>query len=100
MNTKEFENYEILPEVNEEGFYKVKILSGDFNGCVFNFGKVEFPNENEPILSFEYNHLEGESGGEDKKKEYETTIGNILVELIRKAIESRELIFTGGTDEN
>jgi hypothetical protein len=98
MSQKEFEDYEVLPDVTEEGFYKVKILSGNFNGCVFNFGKVEFPNEDEPILSFEYNHLEGENGGEDSKKEYETTIGNILVELLRLALENRELIFTGGTE--
>lgn len=98
MSQKEFEDYEVSTDVTEDGFYKVKILSGKFSGCVFNFGKVEFPNENEPILSFEYNHLDGENGGEDSKKEYETTIGNILVELIRKAIENRELIFTGGTE--
>lgn len=98
MSQKEFENYEVLTDVTEDGFYKVKILSGKFDGCVFNFGKVEFPNEDEPILSFEYNHLEGDNGGEDSKKEYETTIGNILVELLRKALENRELIFTGGTE--
>ncbi len=98
MSQKEFEDYEVLPDATTDGFYKVKILSGKYSGCVFNFGKVEFPNEEEPILSFEYNHLEGENGGEDSKKEYETTIGNILVELIRKAIENRELIFTGGTE--
>ena len=95
---REFEFYEVLPEATENGFYKIRILSGKFTGCLFNFGKVEFPNEDEPVLSFEYNHLDGDNGGEESKKEYETTIGNILVEVLRKAIENRELIFTGGTE--
>jgi hypothetical protein len=45
MSQKEFEDYEVLTEVTEDGFYKVKILSGKFDGCLFNFGKVEFPND-------------------------------------------------------
>jgi len=97
MNQPTCENYEVLPEVNDEGFYKVKILSGDFTGCVFNFGKVAFPNFEEAVMSFEYNLLEGKA---DDKAKFENTIGDILVALIVKAIENKDLIFKGGTDEN
>lgn len=97
MNQKVCENYEVLPEVNDDGFYKIKILSGEFSGCLFNFGRVEFPDENEPILSFDYNLLEGVAA--DKEK-FETTIGDILVQLLQKALDNQELIFKGGSDEN
>jgi hypothetical protein len=97
MNQKVCENYEVMPEITEDGFYKIKILSGEFSGCVYTFGKVEFPDENEPILSFDYNLIEGKV---DDKKKFENTIGDILVQLLQKAIEQKELIFKGGTDEN
>ncbi len=97
MNQKVCENYEVLPEVNDDGFYKIKILSGEFSGCLFNFGRVEFPDENEPVLSFDYNLLEGVAA--DKEK-FETTIGDILVQLLQKALDNQELIFKGGSDEN
>ena len=97
MNQKVCENYEVMPEITEDGFYKIKILSGEFSGCVYTFGKVEFPDENEPILSFDYNLIEGKV---DDRKKFENTIGDILVQLLQKAMEQKELIFKGGTDEN
>jgi hypothetical protein len=89
------EEYTVLPDATEEGFYKVKIQSGEFTGIIFNFGKVEFPDENEPILKFEYNLLEG--AVEDSRKQiFEKTMGDMLVDLLRKAMEQKEISFKGG----
>lgn len=89
------EEYTILPDATEDGFYKVKINSGEFAGIIFNFSKVEFPDEDEPVLKFEYNVLEGTV---DKltKETFETTLGDMLVDLLLKGIESKEISYKGG----
>lgn len=89
--------YQVLldQEPTEDGFYRVKILEGDFADTIFNFGKVEFPNEEENIMSFEYNI---ETAKPENIQEFETTIGNILTSLIMDAIKNSELVFKGGTE--
>jgi hypothetical protein len=93
--------YEVSPDATLDGYYMVAIrdFESQFNDVVFNFGAVEFPDENEPILRFDYNIIEGDVKA-NKKKEFEQTIGDILVELIEQALKKQELIYRGGTDES
>lgn len=89
--------YEVLLDqpATEDGFYRVKILEGEFTGAVFSFGKVAFPNEEDNVMSFEYNL---ETDKPENIKDLENTIGNILTSLIMNAIKNSELVFKGGTE--
>ena len=93
--------YEVSPDTTLDGYYKVAIrdYESEFNNVVFNFGAVEFPDENEPILRFDYNIIEGDVKV-NKQKDFENTIGDILVELIEQALKNKDLIYKGGTDES
>ena len=93
--------YEVSPDTTLDGYYKVAIrdYECEFNNVVFNFGAVEFPDENEPILRFDYNIIEGDVKL-NKQKDFENTIGDILVELIEQALKNKDLIYKGGTDES
>ena len=93
--------YEVSKDTTQDGYYMVAIRDYDseFNDVVFNFGAVEFPDEDQPILRFDYNILEGDVKVH-KQKEFENTIGDILVELIEQALTKQELIYRGGTDES
>lgn len=92
--------YEVSSDSTKDGYYKVAIRDDEskFNNVVFNFGAVEFPDESQPILRFDYTILEG-TVAKNTQGEFENTIGDILVELIEKALERHELIYKGGTDE-
>jgi hypothetical protein len=91
----EAESFEVTEDTNDAGFYKVKLSSGQFTGVVFNFGKVSFPNEEEAVISFEYDVLEG-SVAEADKPLFEKTIGDILIKIIADSIKNKELVFKGG----
>jgi len=93
--------YEVSKDTTQDGYYMVAIRDYDseFNGVVFNFGAVEFPDEDQPVLRFDYNIIEGDVKV-DRKVYFEQTIGDILVELIEQALQKQELIYRGGTDES
>jgi hypothetical protein len=93
--------YEVSPDTTQDGYYMVAIRDHDceFNDVVFNFGAVEFPDEDQPILRFDYNIIEGDVKV-NRKVAFEQTIGDILVELIEQALTKQELIYRGGTDES
>lgn len=93
--------YEVSKDTTQDGYYMVAIRDYDseFNDVVFNFGAVEFPDEDQPVLRFDYNIIEGDVKV-DRKVYFEQTIGDILVELIEQALQKQELIYRGGTDES
>lgn len=76
----------------------ITITEGDFKDTVFKFGRTWFPNENEPILSFEYDWVGGPQP-EKTNKAFQTLLGNILQHLLIKAVESQGITYTGGRDE-
>lgn len=74
------------------------INEGDFNGITFKFGKVWFPGEDQPILSFEYDVISMQKPIDTVK--FETLIGEILYIMLRKALTDQEVVYSGGTDES
>lgn len=85
--------YEVIDYYNKDGdqVIAIEITSGKYINTVFSFGEVEFPDENEPMLSFNYDLHEGTIDDE-----LQIVMGDILVELIEKSIEDRDTIFHGG----
>lgn len=88
-------SYEVLDYINKEGdsIIAIELTSGRYSGVIYSYGKVEFPDELEPILSFEYILHEGNIEEVDNFKK---TIGDILVEIIEESVKNRTTVFSGG----
>lgn len=83
----------------ENGAITIHFKAGPYKGVTFSYGKVWFPDESQPILSFEYDLLGGQDLIKDKDK-FNEYIGRMLEELLRAAMEDETLIYTGGTNES
>lgn len=90
----------ILSDVTVE--YKDKVgvitvINGDFTGTKFSYGKVWFPNEDEPVLAFEYDILSETYWLPERADAFKQEAGQLLEAMLRKQIEDGDLVFKGGT---
>jgi len=87
--------YEVIDYIDKTGekIIAFELTSGDLSGVVYSYGKVEFPYEDEPILSFEYTlHV----GIVENLEAFRIIIGDILVEVIEDSVKNKNTIFYGG----
>lgn len=75
----------------------ITITQGDFTGVTFKFGRTWFPDEDQPILSFEYDLISEAGPTDESLPEFRLLLGNILQNMLIKAIESQGVVYTGGT---
>jgi hypothetical protein len=73
----------------------IKINSGPFAGISYVLGEVNFPDEDEPILQFQYDIIEGEPYD---VQAFEKFVGDALVEMLTKSLEEHTTVFKGGTE--
>lgn len=73
----------------------IKINSGPFAGISYVIGEISFPDENEPILQFHYDIVEGEP---DDVPAFEKFVGDAIVEMVKKSLEDHSTVFKGGTE--
>lgn len=79
----------------------IRIKEGEFEGVVFRYGEVSFPDPDQPILSFEYFLMGGELHDLDVEA-FRQEIGDLLVQIIQRGLErdakeNDRLLFRGGT---
>lgn len=90
-------------ESEKDGLYPIQLTEGEFEGMIYNYGKVEFV-ENEPndtvSLKFEYDILDYAGKNLTDKEPFEQYIGKILEECIYQGIANNDITYTGGIDEN
>jgi hypothetical protein len=77
-----------------EQILAIEITDGEYVGTVFSYGEVDFPDPEEPILSFEYtvHHSDVDTINE----RFKNRIGDILVEMIEDSLKKNETVFSGG----
>jgi hypothetical protein len=89
-------SYEVIEYYVEDGeqVLAVEISGGEFDGTIFSYGKVEFPEPDEPNLSFNYtvHHSDVDTANE----RFKNRIGDILVEMIEDSLKKNETVFSGG----
>lgn len=73
----------------------LKIKEGPFEGVVYTYGAVSFPDEKESLLRFEYDIVMGDVG--TKLPEFEKLVGDILLDIIRRGLEEKSIVYSGGT---
>lgn len=82
----------------EDGKTDIEITLGEFAGIKYNYGRTWFPDEDQPILSFEYDIISEKKPSDIMKQEFEQLLGNILMEMLKKAIAEQSVVYAGGTD--
>lgn len=85
----ENEGYELIPEENDD-FWHVRILKGDFSECIVRYGKVSF--QDDGIVNFDFNLVYSpvdniDEANEDFQKDVSHILHSILVNAISAAIE-------------
>jgi hypothetical protein len=78
--------------------YSIELEDHKFSDVRFVFGKVSL-NEDNFTLKYNYDIIEG-SVEEQNKKEFEHTLGDLLMQMMEEGIRKNNLIYTGGTDED
>lgn len=81
-----------------EGRTDIEITLGDFAGIKYNYGRTWFPDEDQPILSFEYDIISEKKPSDIIKKEFEQFIGDVLMIMLKKAIAEESVVYSGGTE--
>ena len=90
-------NYEALTGDDNVPF--IRLLDG-YPGLCFTLDRVAFGGtEEEPVLEFKYNIIEGREQVADIKK-FEDETAHFLLGLIEKRLKEGDLLYTGGKDEN
>lgn len=95
--------HKILESKNDEGMYAIQLTDPPYEGMVFTFGEVKFPEQDEDgdtcTISFDYDVLD-DNGVKYDVDEFEKYIGDFLIELIVYQLSKNEIVYKGGVDEN
>ncbi len=86
------------------GKVDLEIISGKFQGCVFNFDEVKFGEEENPdgtyTMHFEYNIVNEFKLEDSDKDEFNKFLGDTLVNILEEQIAKSEVVYKGGIDED
>jgi len=84
--------------------YSLELKDHKYTGIKFVLGKVQIKDEQDHCtLKYDYDIIENNSDFaiiDDTKKEFETCIGDLLVEMIGQGLLNNELVYYGGINEN
>ena len=88
-------SFETIDYIDTEGnkVIAIELTSGECSGLIYSYGAVSFPDQDEPILQFEYTLHEGVVSDNEK---FKNIIGDILVEIIEESVKNKDTIFAGG----
>lgn len=84
-----------LKEIDGVEFWAIRLLEGDYAGVVYRYDTIKFTGETEEgdgILTFTFNILDN-AGNEPSAfvgSAFETTIGDVLVELLEESLDYME----------
>jgi hypothetical protein len=73
-----------------------RITSGEYEGVAVRLGAIRFPHEDEPVLQFEYDIIEGLV---DDTSTFVQDLGDFVVYLIEERLKTGELLYKNGVDD-
>ena len=94
--------YEQFPY--DTGRWGLHIIEGKYEGVKFLLGKVQI-NENKEqdncTLKYNYDIIENpvEFTEQSQVKDFETFVGDLLMQMLDDGVKRNDLIYTGGVDE-
>jgi hypothetical protein len=96
-------------EEHSDNKYAITLEEGKFAGVKFVFGEVSFKlpesgiisDEDNCTLKYDYDIIESPSQiVEENVIEFETLLGDLLLQLIDEGVVQNDIVYTGGVDEN
>ena len=80
--------------------YSIKYTDGKFVDVKILMGGIKFHEENDNCtLKYNYDIIEGKIEDSDKK-EFDTLIGDTIMQMLDDGIKKNDLVYAGGVDEN
>lgn len=95
MNRKDIT---LIPVENKTLPMRILINSGEFDGVVFSYGKVSFDDEDQGVMSFNYEVFENKPDASSTSA-FEKFLGDLLVDILREQLGMGEVQYAGGIDE-
>lgn len=86
----------ITESADDPTAFDITVTAGQFEGIVYRLGDVSFPDEDEPILQFSYDIIDGELSESDKPV-FEKFVGDSIVQMLEEQLRKGELVYHGGT---
>lgn len=80
----------------DEGLPFIRILDEAYAGVCVRLGAVSFPDEDEPVMQFQYDIIEG---AVSDIKTFEQDLGDFIVSAIEERLRAKSLLFAGGEDD-
>jgi hypothetical protein len=88
----------IFPDNDKESVH-VKLLSGQYEGVVYKYGRVGVMEENDTAyLQFNYDVIESPIEGIDADENFKNAIGDLLKQLMMRQLNNEGSIDEDGTD--
>lgn len=94
------DDYEILDDTKGNNQI-IKLTSDPYSGIMYHYGKVEFITEGEQLrLKFEHDVVYNLQDVDTSTNDFKHRIGDILVDLLEEGLLKKNIVYTGGQDEN
>lgn len=84
---------------NNDGTTLITVNAGEFAGIQYQYGRVWFEDENEPVMSYEYDVLSEQKIPTEKKQQFDIEAGEILKEILVASLANEDVAYVGGTGE-
>ena len=96
----EYEIVGIQSNDDESGQYKIKFTNTEFDDIIVSIYGVSFEeHEDEAIMKFDYDILEGEVANENAEK-FKQLLGDFILQCMEEQIKTNSLVYKGGVDED
>jgi hypothetical protein len=76
----------------------IQIEDGEFKGCQFIIGGIEFDQKEEGLLHFDYEITNQFTVEKERMEDFVNMVGSVLTGLIDEALEQQSLIYKNGVD--
>lgn len=70
------------------------VVNGKYLGLAFKIGSVNFPDDDQPIMQYDYEIL---SEGVEHSEDLGNEIGELIAEMIQNMLKENSLVYANGT---
>jgi|SRR5687768_11817173 len=87
--------------IDGQQIYAIKFTDSEFSNIIFSYDRVEFIDDEEnDVLTTRFNYtIHSGFLEETRRKAFEKELGDFLIEMVCDGIMKKNLIFSGGIDD-
>ena len=93
MSLIELQDYELIPDANDQDLWNVRVLTGTYNETVLKFGAISFNEEGEGVMTFNFNLVYSPDPDLTiENVDLQEYAGDLLQAIIRDGIDTGSVI--------